>query len=151
MQIDLQVTETQAKELARLFNQSTSGSSIPLSLPAGTTVKIVEPVAGMMGARSGKWTVRLTTGLATAAQIATVVTFVLAHNPMSHSDPPTSQTKQAQCEVTLSRGQTKMQAQFPCSPDSPELVKGIADFLTKNGLPDKVHGKLVSPHPEKKR
>lgn len=151
MQIDLQVTEARAKELESLFNQPTLGSSIPLSIPVGTTVKIVEPVAGMMGADSGKWTVRLTTGLATAAQIATLMTFALAHAPGPHPDPNASQTKQAQCEVTLTRGQTRMQAQFPCSPDSPELVKGITDFMAKNGQPDKVHVKLVPPHHEKKQ
>jgi hypothetical protein len=151
MHIDLQVTEARAKELAVLFNQPRSGSSIPLSIPAGTTVKVVEPVAGMMGAGSGKWTVRLTTGLATAAQIATLVTFALTHAPEPHPDPNASQTKQARCEVTLTRGQTKMQAQFPCSPDSPELVKGITDFMAKNGQPDEVHAKLVPPRHEKKQ
>jgi hypothetical protein len=150
MQIDLQVTEARAKELAVLFNQSTPGSSIPLSIPPGTTVEIVKPVVGMMGADSGKWTVRLTTTIATAAQIATLVTFALAHAPAPQPDPPASQTKQAQCEVTLTRGQTKMQAQFSCSQDSPELVKGITDFMAKNGQPDKVHVKLVPPHHAKK-
>jgi hypothetical protein len=151
MQIDLQVTEAQAKELAALFNQRKSFSSISLSLPAGTAIEIVEPVAGAFGAGFGKWTVRLTTGLATAAQIATLLTFALAHTPGLHPDPNASPTKQAQCEVTLTRGQTRMQAQFPCSPDSPEVVKGITDFLEKNGPQDKVHVKLVPPHSEKKQ
>ena len=151
MQIDLQVTEARAKELAVLFHQPTSDSSMPLSIPAGTTIKIVKPVAGMIGAGSGKWTVRLTTGLATAAQIVALVTFALTYAPGTHPDPNALQAKPAQCEVTLTRGQTKMQAQFPCSPDSPELVKGITDFMAKNGQPDKVQVKLVPPHHENKQ
>jgi hypothetical protein len=147
MQIDLQVTEAQAKELAVLFNQTTSASSIP----EGTTIEIVKPMAGILGADSEKWTVRLKTGLATAAQIATLVTFALAHTSGTHPTAPAPRTQQAQCDVTLTRGQTMMHSQFPCSPDSPELVKGITDFMAANGQPDKVHVKLLPPHHEKKQ
>jgi hypothetical protein len=146
MQIDLQVSEAQAKELAVLFDQTTLRSSIP----EGTTIEIVKPMDGVLGADSEKWTVRLKTGLASAAEIATLVTFMTTYTSGTHPTPPAPQTQQAHCEVRLTRGQTTMQAQFPCSPDSPELVKGITDFMTANGQPDKVHVKLFPPHHEKK-
>jgi hypothetical protein len=147
MQVDLQVTEAQAKELAVLFNQTTSRSSIP----EGTTIEIVRPMAAIFGADSEKWTVRLKTGLATAAQIATLVTFLMTHTSLTHLTAPAAQTQQVQCEVTLIRGQTTMHAQFPCSSDSAELVKGITDFMAANGQPDKVHVKLFPSHHKKQQ
>jgi hypothetical protein len=95
----------------------------------------------MFGAEKGTWKVRLTVGLATAAQIATIVGFMLTHGP-GPAPAPTS----GHCEVTLTHSKTKMQAQFPCTPDSPELVKGISDFIAKNGQPDNVQVKHLPPH-----
>jgi hypothetical protein len=115
-------------------------------MPPGIAVEIVKPLAGAMGADAGKWTVRLTTGLATAAQIATIVGFMLAHPPGGPTDPHATMPKPDRCEITLTRSQTQMHAQFPCQPDSPELTKAIVDFVAKNGQPDKVQVKHVPPH-----
>jgi hypothetical protein len=145
MQIELQITEARASELKALINQPPPDSAIP----EGTTIQIIPPVA--FGAGAGDWKVRLSTGLTKAAEIATLLTFLMAVPGVVHPDPVGTQPEQTKCEVTLTRGQTKVQAQFPCSTDSSEVEAIIGDFMAKNGQPDRLHARLVRPHQEKKQ
>src|SRR3954469_23331520 len=81
MQIDFELSEVHANELANLLKNPADD----IAGLGAIEFEVIEPLSGVMGDEEGKWTVRLKTSLATAAQIATITGFILARVP---STPP---------------------------------------------------------------
>lgn len=144
MQIDIELSEVHANELANLLRKPAGG--IPGLGPI--EFEVIKPLAGVLGDTDGKWTVRLKTSLATAAQTATILGFLLTHVAPPPSPVPPDLSNPV--SITLSTGKSTMHFEAKNAGDSPVLEKAIADFIEKNGPPEKVQVKQGKPHHVKK-
>jgi hypothetical protein len=141
MQIDIELSEVHANELANLLRKPVAGLG-PIEF------EVIKPLPGVLGDTEGKWTVRLKTSLATAAQIATIAGFIWTHIPATPAPVPTDLSHPV--SVTLSTGKSSMHFEAKNAGDSPVLEKAIADFIEKNGPPEKVQVKQANSHHGKK-
>ena len=98
MQIDIEVSEAHANELTNLLKKPNGDIADMGPIP----FEVIKPLAGVFGDEEGKWTVRLKTSLATAAQIATIVGLIWAHVPTKPEvvpqPPPTRLRSRSQLE-----------------------------------------------------
>jgi hypothetical protein len=143
MQIDFELTEVHANELAE-FLRKPAGK---LAEVGPIEFELIKPLSGVLGDTDGKWTVRLKTSFATAAQLATIVGFLWLHVPATPTAGPTPSNP---ISITLSTGKSTMHFEANNPSDSRVLEAAIADYIEKNGPPEKVQVKHGKTHHVKK-
>ena len=144
MQIDIEVSEAHANALTNLLKKPNGD----IADMGPIQFEVIKPLAGVFGDEEGKWTVRLKTSLATAAQIATIVGLIWAHVPTKPEIVP--QPPPNPITITLTTGKSIMHYEARDASDSKVLEAAIADYIAKNGPPDKVHVKQTKDHGHKK-